>query len=261
MKTTAQRRHHFVPRPRVAPPEVRKSDLPAAWRELLDVCFRLWFGSVHDLVVRNGQPAFTPTTVVVRTVTRSDAEDLEQELALKAFLAGGKYDPARGTPSSFYNRVLSNKANSLARHATCQKRDRRREAPIEDERELAPTGGIDLRLDVEHALAGLCDADRAIAGLLATDGVAAVADLTGLTRAQVRGARRRIARALAARDLAPNSETGQPMGARTEYLLNDGTSQLQSRRPSGPTGKALAALRPIRDPRASAARAGTEGAP
>jgi hypothetical protein len=75
MRTTAQRRHHFVPRPRVAPPEIRKSDLPPAWRELLDVCFRLWFGSVHDLQVRNGQPAFAPTTVAVRTVKLTWEDD------------------------------------------------------------------------------------------------------------------------------------------------------------------------------------------
>jgi DNA-directed RNA polymerase specialized sigma24 family protein len=192
--------------------------------------------------------------------THSDREDLEQELALKAFLASTKFDPARGTAKSFYNRVLTNRANSLARHATSQKRDRRREAPLEGEYIDAPTDDADLRLDVQDALAPLSDADKSIAGLLATDGVAAVADLTGLTRAQVRGARRRIARALAEKDLAPDPQTRQPFSRPTPYVLGNGTSQLQSRRPSGPQGKALAALRPTRG-MCPAHAATEEGAP
>ena len=70
-----KRKHHFVPRPRTAPPEIRRTDLPPAWQELLDVCFRLWFGSIHDLAVHRGEPAFTATTVVVRTVKLAWQDD------------------------------------------------------------------------------------------------------------------------------------------------------------------------------------------
>ena len=68
------RHHRVVPRTRVNPPEVRRSDLSPAWRQFADVCSRLWTGSVHDLEIRGGEPAFAPHTVIVRTVslTRGD---------------------------------------------------------------------------------------------------------------------------------------------------------------------------------------------
>ena len=62
------RKHHVAPRPRVNPPEVRRSDLSPAWRHFADVCSRLWAGSVHDLLIKGGEPAFAATTTVVRTV-------------------------------------------------------------------------------------------------------------------------------------------------------------------------------------------------
>jgi DNA-directed RNA polymerase specialized sigma24 family protein len=176
--------------------------------------------------------------------TRSDREDLKQELALQAFLAGARFDPSRGAPTSFYNRVLANKANSLARHATRMKRDRRNDVSVDEALLLAPDQRHDLRVDVADALDALADEDRAVAGLLATNRVAIVARQTGTTRGKVRSAKARIARALAAKDLAPISLGEQPFPEPTAYVLGNGSIQLQSRRLTGRKAEALAALRP-----------------
>lgn len=190
--------------------------------------------------------------------TRSDRDDLKQELALKAHLASARFDPARGTATSFYNRVLANKANSLARHATRQKRDRRNNVPLDDAHLVAPDRRADLRVDVADALDALAEDDRALAPLLATHSVAATARTTGTTRSTIRAAKGRIARALAGKDLAPKSRSAEPDSGPTGYVLVVGTFHSPSRRASGPEGKALAALHPARGVRTTPAE---EGAP
>jgi DNA-directed RNA polymerase specialized sigma24 family protein len=190
--------------------------------------------------------------------TRSDRDDLEQELAMKAFLASATFDPARGTVTSFFNRVLANKANSLARHATRIKRDRRNDVPLDEVHLVTPDWRGDLRVDVADALDDLSEADRAVAPLLATQSVAAVARITGHTRGVIREAKRRIARALAAKNLAPISRGAEPDSEPTGYVLVVGTFHSPSRRASGPEGKALAALHPTRGSRSTPS---VDGAP
>jgi hypothetical protein len=94
----------------------------------------------------------------------------------------------------------------LSSIAPCQKRDWRRERPLNDQRVIEDydiAHRIDLELDVAECLAPLAAGDRAVANLLITDSIAEVARWTHTTRGKVRSARSRVARALAAKDLAP----------------------------------------------------------
>jgi DNA-directed RNA polymerase specialized sigma24 family protein len=151
--------------------------------------------------------------------TRSDADDLEQELALQAHVARSHFDPARGSASAFYDTVMSNKVWSIVGHATAQCRDSQRVAVL-DEREApvaAPDFDVDLQLDVAEALSSLSPADQSVATQLATDTVAAVAREAGMTRGRVRAARGRIARHFTARGLHEIIRTRQPLFEATPY--------------------------------------------
>jgi RNA polymerase sigma-70 factor (ECF subfamily) len=195
--------------------------------------------------------------------TRSDADDLAQELALRAHVAGLRFDAGRSGGFRFYDRVLTNKVRSVIAGARFQKRDRRRERSL--------NGGdpavhgvyladqVDLAIDVRDALNTLTAADREVAWLLATDSVAGVARHTDATRGTIRGAKARIARALAAKQLAPDSTDQQPIRAGKRYVCNDGIIHPPSRRDSGLKGKDLAALHPTRGTRN--APPAEEGAP
>jgi RNA polymerase sigma-70 factor (ECF subfamily) len=195
--------------------------------------------------------------------TRSDADDLAQELALHAHVAGLRFDPARSGGYRYFDRVLANKVRSIVAGATARKRDRRREQLLYGGdpavRALHPSDQIDLAMDVRDALAPLAPADRAVAELLVTDTVAGVARHTDATRWTVRGAKARIARALVAKQLAPNSTDQQPIRAAKRYVCNDGITHPPSRRDSGLKGKDLAALHPTRGTRN--APPAEEGAP
>lgn len=139
-----------------------------------------------------------------RGFTPSEADDLEQELALHAHLASNRFDPRRGSATAFYDTVLANKVRSIVQHARAGKRDRRRERPLDEAAGTpASSQSVDLQLDVAAALTSLPAGDRAIAAHLMTgiDTVAGVTRAAGLTRQRVRSARGRIARRLA--PLAP----------------------------------------------------------
>jgi RNA polymerase sigma factor (sigma-70 family) len=141
--------------------------------------------------------------------TRDDADDIEQELALRAHIAAAKYNPRRGSPATFYDRVLENAARSLITHATAQKRNRRREVRFDEDRAAhSPVRDHGLAIDVRDALSSLPSAEQRVATLLIHDTVAGVARRTGMTRGQVRGARGRIAKRLAR--FSPKSTTTPP---------------------------------------------------
>jgi RNA polymerase sigma-70 factor (ECF subfamily) len=168
--------------------------------------------------------------------TRSDAEDLAQELALQAHVAGTHFDPSRSGGFRYYDRVLSNKVRSIIAGARRQKRDRRRERPLNDQRAIDDWDVADetaLAIDLADALASLSAADRVVANLLVTDTVAGVARWTGMTRGQVRSAKCRILAALEAKDLAPTSRTAQPIRPRTGYVLSEGVNQVRNSRSTG----------------------------
>jgi RNA polymerase sigma-70 factor (ECF subfamily) len=137
--------------------------------------------------------------------SRSDREDLEQELALQVHLAKAKYDPKRGTPATFYKTVLSNKIKSIVSAAKAQKRDHRRNRPLRDLDDVIwhpdAIPPLQRRLDVDAALDSLPPDVRRIATLFVDDGVVGVERNTGLTRGKVRSARSRMARHFAAQGL------------------------------------------------------------
>jgi DNA-directed RNA polymerase specialized sigma24 family protein len=175
--------------------------------------------------------------------TRDDADDLAQELALHAHLASRRFDPARSAGFRFYDRVLTNKVRSLIAAARCQKRDRRRERSFDDHRVILDWDVADrlaLAVDVADALEPLAPADREVANLLVTDGVAEVARWTGRARGTVRGAKARIARALAEKDLAVGKCAGrQPSRERTRYVLDEGVAKVRNSRPTGRKAKVV----------------------
>lgn len=130
--------------------------------------------------------------------TRSDADDIEQELALQAHQASGRFDPRRGNATTFYDAVLANKVRSIVDRARAAKRDRRRERPLDEAApEPARSSRIDLKLDVDDALAALPPADRAMSAHFVSDSLAGAARAARVTRQQARSARARIARHLA----------------------------------------------------------------
>lgn len=138
--------------------------------------------------------------------TPDDADDLAQELALHVHVASRRFDPGRSDGFRFYERALTNKVRSIIAGARAQKRDRRRERPMNDRRVIDDWDVADhmaLAIDVADALDALAPADREVANLLVTDSVAEVARWTGTSRGKVRGAKARIAQALAAKNLAP----------------------------------------------------------
>ena len=59
---------------------------------------------------------------------RSDQRDIEQEFAVELLLKYRHYDPGRARETTFVARVIENKAVSLVRARTAQKRDYRRES-------------------------------------------------------------------------------------------------------------------------------------
>jgi hypothetical protein len=165
--------------------------------------------------------------------TRSDADDLAQELALKAHLAAAKYDPARGALTTFYDRVLENRVRSLAEHATCQRRDRRRERPLDGAAPSAPDPRHDLCLDVRDALAALSEEDRFLARMLQSHDRSRVFRESGMTRGKARAAKVRIAQALATKDLVLTVSAEQPFLDGTRYVTGEGEHHHPNSRHTG----------------------------
>jgi len=62
--------------------------------------------------------------------TRSDLEDITQDLALHVLERLGEYDPGRGAWSTFLKRVMRNKIVHLIEYRTYQKRDFRKTVPL-----------------------------------------------------------------------------------------------------------------------------------
>src|SRR5262249_7331890 len=95
----------------------------------------------------------------------ADRADLEQEALLGFWRALPCFDPARASLPTFSERVIANRIASTVR---AQRAVRRTpvltEAPSHSEH---PGSAIELRLDVERALAVLHDNDRRLARLLA----------------------------------------------------------------------------------------------
>ncbi len=137
---------------------------------------------------------------------RGDGDDLEQELALHWWLRRGRFDPSRSSLATFSEWVLTCKRLDLIRRAHSARRNRHNERHIEGVADSALVADVheskwDLALDVRGAIESLGPPDRRVAVLLMSVGEAEVVRLTGLSRQQVRSAKRRINRHLRERGL------------------------------------------------------------
>jgi DNA-directed RNA polymerase specialized sigma24 family protein len=115
MKTKKRARRHIKHRCRI-PGAPRQLLLP--WRQEITaddlVSIRV---AARGLVGKHGY-------------TRSDFEDIVQDLALHVLERMGEYDPGRGAWSTFLKRVLHNKISHLIEYRTFQKRDYRKCIPL-----------------------------------------------------------------------------------------------------------------------------------
>ena len=136
---------------------------------------------------------------------RDDREDLEQELAMHVVAGMQKYEPSRASARTYADRIISSKIASIIERATAQKRDRRRERPLQDDVVLLArsTPATDLVADVRCAVAALPPDLRALVTLFENHSQAEVARRTGLSRQRVRTARTYIARHFARHGLGP----------------------------------------------------------
>ena len=131
--------------------------------------------------------------------TASDEPDLQQELAMHVSTRMAKYDPSRGARSTFVDRIVQNKIASIIAHRTAQKRDARRERPLDPEKEAPQMGfagersRMERRLDVVEAIARLPADLRGIARRLMLDPKADVGRALNLTPQQMKTAAARIA--------------------------------------------------------------------
>lgn len=139
-------------------------------------------------------------------LTFHDAEDISQELALHAHVAGPKCDSARGARATFYEAVLARRLASLIAARSAQKRDRRRASALdrvpEEQFGREPDVPLDHRIDVHGALATMPADLRPVADLFSRLTEAEVIRTSGLSRQQVRGRRQRIAQHLRQRGLS-----------------------------------------------------------
>jgi len=139
-----------------------------------------------------------------------DGEDLEQELALHAHIVQPKYDPARGTATTFYDRVLSRKLTCLVRSHTAQKRDRRHDVPLEFE-PARPNGdaALDIKLDLRDCIQSFPPSLQQLAHrFMDGEGELQAARSLRWTRAAVRHRRSLLAQRLTNVGLAPAGRGG-----------------------------------------------------
>lgn len=140
--------------------------------------------------------------------TQEDIADIEQDLTRDLLARLPKFDPARGTLSTFANRVVECRLCNLLRHRQTDMRDHRREAFSLNEEIEAEVGQMErhetisqdeidlrtgrynmpaterdhLRMDITAVVAGLSPELRQVANLLMTTSVAEVAREMGIPR-------------------------------------------------------------------------------
>ena len=143
-------------------------------------------------------------------VRKGEQPDLRQELWAHFLKQLANYDPSRGAQYTFAECVTGRKCTDVVRHNRTQRRDRRREEPLDGvpDRKLAGprergwrVEQVDLRLDVRDALADLPDDVRLVAALLMVFGESEVVRRTGFSRQRVRTLRKVIERRLKERGL------------------------------------------------------------
>ncbi len=130
--------------------------------------------------------------------TRSDSEDIEQDLILDLLTRLDRYDARKGRPATFIRMVIDRRVASLIRERTSGARDYRRRAASLDE--LSDAFGDsnlaepaiddrpqrDLEIDIAEALVSLTDGLGTIAEELRDDTLASVARAHGCSREVMR---------------------------------------------------------------------------
>jgi RNA polymerase sigma factor (sigma-70 family) len=135
--------------------------------------------------------------------TRSDQEDLEQDLVLAVLTRATGFDPKRSQYVTFAARVVDSAAQSLIRHRNAQKRSPDREQCSLNDEELFPDGEdmdcaaaegggigtairtIEMRDDLATVLGQCSETHRTVAMAVRDGSVNAAAQRLGLSRNRV----------------------------------------------------------------------------
>jgi RNA polymerase sigma-70 factor (ECF subfamily) len=138
--------------------------------------------------------------------TKSDREDIEQELTLDLHVRLGGFDAAKGRPATFIRMVVDRRVASMVRERKAQSRDYRRTVQSLDElrEDDEGTNGQftepafddrrqrDLEIDVSDALTSLAEELRSVAEDLREKRVSEIARECGCGRETIRRAVKRI---------------------------------------------------------------------
>lgn len=151
--------------------------------------------------------------------SRSDCEDLQQDMRVHLLEKAHLFDPARGSLEAFVSRTLNNWAAMRMRYRSRQKRCEGLKAvslertPVECEGEITTLGAVLLEEDgrrltatssishteqieqrdaVDFAMRGLTAEDRALLAQVAEQGITATAEAMGVSWRQVNNAMVRI---------------------------------------------------------------------
>lgn len=129
----------------------------------------------------------------------NDRDDLSQELAIHALVAGTRFDPSRATAGTFYESVLSKKSVCLIRERTAQKRGWDRIEHGDPDIAVAQVssrlriGSHPLQVEIREVLHRLPADLQTLADLLVEQNLAQAGKTLGLTRQQARTRRDVIA--------------------------------------------------------------------
>jgi len=139
--------------------------------------------------------------------TKSDQEDIEQDLALHVLRKLGCFDPRRGSPNTFVDRIVQRRIISILRRRYAQRADYRRTVPLDEALRDADHGKCepvderaphadarDTAVDLAETIESLDVEARELCRLLMQESVAEAARRLALTRAQVRTRIARIRR-------------------------------------------------------------------
>lgn len=145
--------------------------------------------------------------------TKSDREDIQQDLTLDLLMRLARFDPRKGKPATFVRLVVDRRVASLIRERKSLARDYRRTRHSLDElSDEIGNGNLtepavddrlqrDLAIDVAEALGELADDQQSIAMGLRDDPLAEVAREHRCSREAVRRSAKQIRRHLARRGL------------------------------------------------------------
>jgi RNA polymerase sigma-70 factor (ECF subfamily) len=156
---------------------------------------------------RRAAQVYGAAAVVASALPATNRSDFEQEALLGVWRALPHFDPTRASLRTFAERVV---ANQIASTARAQRAVRRTpvptDAPVYSEH---PGSTIELRLDVERALAVLRDGDRQLARLLAHNSPTEASRIARLSRSTVYEAIGRIRLTFLRAGLGPCSAGGR----------------------------------------------------